>query len=200
MLTETQIRAHERHKKFHADIAAKAAALNKPNPVTQAVAMPQTPPAPPSTSGRIDALERQVADLQEALSAQGALISRLFKESISDTPRLSEITEAVCAHYSISEIEITSQRKKLVTTRPRMIAYYLARKLTGLSLPQIGAKLGGRDHTSVLNGANKIAKEIQSDELLRDDCDLLELKIAEKVLNRETPRGRQVVHKLPVLA
>ncbi len=198
MLTETQIKAIERHKRFKADIAAKAASLNALKPSDGKSKDPA--PVPSSVSKRFDALEREVSDLHEILASQGELIAKLFKESISDTPRFSEILDVVCDHYGISLLEITSQRRSLTATKPRTIAYYLARKLTGLSMPQIGARLGGRDHTTVLSGANRIAKEIQSDDLLRKDIDRLELKIAEKVLNRESPRGQQVVHKLPGLS
>ena len=153
-----------------------------------------------SSSERVDQLERRIQDLEEVIDRQGELLAKLFKDTLSDTPRFNEVVEAVCAFYGITLVQITSARRTASLVKPRQIVCYLARKLTGLSMPQIAKRLGGRDHTTVLHGANKIQDDMKKDDILRDDLDLLELKIAEKVLNREAPRGKQIVHRLPVMA
>ena len=67
------------------------------------------------------------------------------------------------------------------------MTYYLARKLTRLSLPQIAVRLGDRDHTTVYKGFMSVAHNVRKDELLRDDLDVLRSRIAEKVLARTPP-------------
>lgn len=146
---------------------------------------------------KIARLERQILELQEAVSRQAEMIGAVSKETLGDTPRLAEIIDVICDFYGLTTVELTNSQKSARLTVPRKITYYLARKLTGLSMPQIGLRLGDRDHSTIAKGAASIAKAAEANELLRDDIDLLELKIAEKVLNRETLRGQQVVHRLP---
>ena len=203
--TQSQIDANERSKRFHASIAAKAAELNRPKQPLgkEAAKLPAVEKQvhiamPAQASDRIDQLEQKVAELQETLDRHGEIFAKMCRDSLSDTPRFAEIVETVSQFYAVSLVALTSPRRSMVITRPRQIVYYLARKLTGLSLPQIGYRLGKRDHATVRHGIEKITKEMKRDELLRDDIDLLELKIAEKVLNREIPRGQQVIHKLPM--
>lgn len=79
---------------------------------------------------------------------------------------ISGVIEATCKHYSISRIDLLSQRRTFSVMMPRQIAMYLAKTLTTRSLPEIGSKLGGRDHTTILHGVRKI------DRLLKTDSDL----------------------------
>jgi chromosomal replication initiator protein len=193
---------HNAHKARLAAIAEKAAELNRSKQPVFKDAAPKTVekimPAHTSAADKIEQLERRIEELQEALDRHGEILAKMCRDSLSDTPRFTEIVETVSQFYGVSLVALTSPRRSMVITRPRQVVYYLARKLTGLSLPQIGYRLGKRDHTTVMHGIEKITKDMKRDELLRDDVDLLELKVAEKVLNRETPRGQQVVHKLPV--
>lgn len=73
------------------------------------------------------------------------------------------IIDAVAKHYHISSKEMISKKRTREITFPRQIAMYLCRKYTSSSLPQIGRKFGGRDHTTVLHSCDKI------NNLLRDD-------------------------------
>lgn len=150
-----------------------------------------------SYNDRLVALENEIQQLRGSLARQAEMIASLGSNG-SIPPKLSEIIEVVCDYYGLTETQITGPTKFFA--RPRMVVYFLARKLTNLSMPQIGRHLGDRDHSTVQKGAQRIAKLLKVDEVLRDDIDLLELKITEKVLNRESPCGRHVVHKLPVLA
>ena len=78
-------------------------------------------------------------------------------------PTATEIIAVVAASYGVSltDMEGPSRREPLVTAR--QIAMYLIRTLTELSLPKIGKQLGGRDHSTVLHGVNKIIKLIKAD-------------------------------------
>ena len=57
--------------------------------------------------------------------------------------------------------------------RPRQIAMYLAKQLTSRSLPEIGRRFGGRDHTTVMHGVRKIEELMQKDSQIADDLEML---------------------------
>jgi hypothetical protein len=74
-------------------------------------------------------------------------------------PTLAEVCRAVCEHWPISRVDLISQRRTKQCVLPRHVAMYLARTLTACSMPQIGRALGGRDHTTVLNGVRVIERK-----------------------------------------
>ena len=67
-----------------------------------------------------------------------------------------------------------SKRRPAAIVRPRQIAMYLAREMTRKSLPEIGELFGGRDHSTVLHAANKIAAERQQQSELNQQLHVLE--------------------------
>lgn len=69
---------------------------------------------------------------------------------------VDEIQMAVCVHFGISHHELLSSRRELRITRPRQVAMYLAKELTRRSLPEIGRKFGGRDHTTIMHAVRRI--------------------------------------------
>lgn len=80
-----------------------------------------------------------------------------------------EILEAVARHYSITVAQIQSRKRDKSTSLSRQVAMYLIREETSRPLTEIGAELGGRDHSTVLHGCEKIARDIESDPALRRD-------------------------------
>ena len=68
---------------------------------------------------------------------------------------------------------MASTRRARVVARPRQVAMYLAKQLTPRSLPEIGRKFGGRDHTTVMHAVKKIEELIASDNSLAEDVELL---------------------------
>lgn len=68
-----------------------------------------------------------------------------------------QILIAVGKFYVVPRIQIVSHRRKAKIVRPRHVAMYLGREMTELSFPQIGVRLGGRDHTTCFYGAQKIS-------------------------------------------
>ena len=74
-----------------------------------------------------------------------------------------EIIRVVCDYYHVSQLDIISARRTLNVMIPRQIVMYLARELTPMSTPQIGARLGNRDHSTIIHGAKKIERRIASD-------------------------------------
>ncbi|HVD66640.1 MAG TPA: chromosomal replication initiator protein DnaA [Gaiellaceae bacterium] len=76
---------------------------------------------------------------------------------------VERIQETVIERFGISMQELTGERRSQSVVYPRQVAMYLCRELTDSSLPKIGKKFGGRDHTTVIHATSKIAKLIQED-------------------------------------
>lgn len=77
------------------------------------------------------------------------------------------IIASVAAQFGVDEDRLLSRERSREVALPRQVAMYLIRKETTASLPQIGEALGGRDHTTVMYGCEKIANVIETDETLR---------------------------------
>ena len=78
-------------------------------------------------------------------------------------PTVSEVMFAVCRHYRLPRIEMVSMRRAREVARPRQVAMYLSKRLTPLSLPNIGKIFGDRDHTTVIHACRQIEKLMLSD-------------------------------------
>ncbi len=76
---------------------------------------------------------------------------------------IDEIQRAVSAHYDLKPVDLVSARRAVVVARPRQIAMYLAKRLTTRSLPEIGRKFGGRDHSTVIHAVRRIEELRGSD-------------------------------------
>jgi chromosomal replication initiator protein len=86
---------------------------------------------------------------------------------------IDEIQRRVAEHFNIRLGEMTSDRRARAVARPRQVAMYLAKQLTTRSLPEIGRKFGGRDHTTVMHAVRKIEELKASDPMLAEDVELL---------------------------
>ncbi len=84
-----------------------------------------------------------------------------------------EIQKKVAAHFNVRISDMHSVRRLRTVVRPRQVAMYLTKMLTPLSLPEIGRKFGGRDHTTVLHAVKKVEELISKDLGLQEDIDLL---------------------------
>jgi chromosomal replication initiator protein len=87
-----------------------------------------------------------------------------------DKLTVEHVFDAVCQYYNVSNDDLVGASRKKTIAYPRQMAMYLARTETNASLPQIGEKLGNRDHTTVLYGYEKIATLIDADSTIRRDC------------------------------
>jgi chromosomal replication initiator protein len=76
---------------------------------------------------------------------------------------IDEIQTQVAEHYRIRKAEMTSARRAREVARPRQVAMYLSKQLTPKSLPDIGRRFGGRDHTTVIHAVRQIEKLRASD-------------------------------------
>ncbi|HEX3538588.1 MAG TPA: chromosomal replication initiator protein DnaA [Stellaceae bacterium] len=86
---------------------------------------------------------------------------------------IDEIQKKVAEHFNIKMAEMTSARRARAVARPRQVAMYLAKQLTARSLPEIGRKFGGRDHTTVMHACKKIEELTETDRALAEDVELL---------------------------
>jgi chromosomal replication initiator protein len=91
------------------------------------------------------------------------VLKDLFPEGRTTPITIEQIQAAVCDSFGLSLNELKSDKRSQAIVYPRQIAMYLARELTDLSLPKIGAKFGGRDHTTVIHATTKIARVMQQD-------------------------------------
>ena len=93
---------------------------------------------------------------------------------------IDDIQKKVAEHFKIRLSEMSSPRRARAVARPRQIAMYLCKQLTQCSLPEIGRKFGGRDHTTVLHGVNKIEQLRAEDKALDEDIGLIRRAIEEQ--------------------
>ncbi|HHN72746.1 MAG TPA: chromosomal replication initiator protein DnaA [Thermopetrobacter sp.] len=91
----------------------------------------------------------------------------------SQPVRIEDILRIVGRHYNVPKADLLSPRRARSIVLPRQIGMYLAKKLTSRSLPEIGRRFGGRDHSTVLHAVRKIERVIKEDEKLRRDVELL---------------------------
>jgi chromosomal replication initiator protein len=86
---------------------------------------------------------------------------------------IEEIQKKVAEHYNIKLVEMSSARRSRTVARPRQVAMYLAKQLTSRSLPEIGRKFGGRDHTTVMHAVKKVDELREIDQNFAEDVELL---------------------------
>ena len=86
---------------------------------------------------------------------------------------IEEIQKRVAEHFNIRLSEMYSSRRARAVARPRQIAMYLAKQLTARSLPEIGRKFGGRDHTTVMHAVRKVEELKATDNGFSEDVELL---------------------------
>ncbi len=86
---------------------------------------------------------------------------------------IEEIQKRVAEHFNIRTSDMHSARRARSVARPRQVAMYLAKQLTSRSLPEIGRKFGGRDHTTVMHAVRKVDELREQDSSFAEDVDLL---------------------------
>jgi len=104
----------------------------------------------------------------------------LAQECLNDILRASdrkvtieEIQRKVAEHYNVRLSDMIGPKRMRTIARPRQVAMYLAKHLTTRSLPEIGRRFGGRDHTTIMHGIRKIEELMGGDSQLAEDIGLL---------------------------
>lgn len=132
-----------------------------------------------STNVRV--LEGALTRLFAFASLVGRSITQeMTQEVLSDILRASdrkitveEIQRRVSEHYNIRLSDMLGPKRLRTFARPRQVAMYLAKQLTSRSLPEIGRRFGGRDHTTVMHGVKRIEELMQNDSQIADDLEML---------------------------
>ncbi|MEM6387061.1 MAG: chromosomal replication initiator protein DnaA [Pseudomonadota bacterium] len=119
------------------------------------------------------------------LFAFGSLVGReitmeLTQDCLADVIRHSDrkitveqIQRKVSEHYNIRLSDLIGPKRVRNFARPRQVAMYLSKQMTTRSLPEIGRRFGGRDHTTVMHGVRKIEELMQQDSQIADDLEML---------------------------
>jgi chromosomal replication initiator protein len=93
--------------------------------------------------------------------------------------KIEDIQRVVARQYNVSRGDLLSSRRTANVVRPRQVAMYLAKTLTLRSLPEIGRRFGGRDHTTVLHAVRKIEGLVGNDNALADEIEVLKRQLQE---------------------
>jgi chromosomal replication initiator protein len=111
-------------------------------------------------------------NLDEAQSILRPHLSVTEKKVTVDT-----IQRTVAEHYALKKEDMLSERRARAVARPRQVAMWLAKQITTRSLPDIGRRFGGRDHTTVLHAVRRIDQLKEEDAVLARDVDVLLRKL-----------------------
>jgi chromosomal replication initiator protein len=103
----------------------------------------------------------------------GSLYPRAPRAGHARPRTIAEIQSATCAHFGLTPEELLSSTRTPRIAWPRQLAMYLARALTGASLPAIGREFGGRDHTTVLHACRRASKRLASGDGTREAVEKL---------------------------
>ena len=114
-------------------------------------------------------------DINITLAAEALKDIISHNESRQITPEL--IIDIVAEHYSITIQDLKSGKRSSNIAIPRQIAMYLCREMTDVPLKAIGSILGGRDHSTVSYGIEKVADDVKTDEALCNTIDIIKKKI-----------------------
>lgn len=130
------------------------------------------------------ALNRVIAHVQLTNSELNVETANIALQDLVARPAsslsLDEVFHVIASYYRLTIADLTGRSRSKEIVRPRQVAMYLAREELQATLPQIGEALGGRDHTTVMYGVNKISRAAEQDDGLRRDL----MTIREKLYNR----------------
>jgi len=118
-------------------------------------------------------LFRQTFEPQIPIERIDEILGHIYRTGEPKRVRIEDIQRIVARHYIVSKTELLSNRRTRTIVKPRQIAMYLAKVMTPRSLPEIGRRFGGRDHTTVLHAVRKIEDLSGSDNTLAQELELL---------------------------
>jgi len=120
-----------------------------------------------SPGDMLSALSR-VSTVSEELTPTD--LKEMLEPGNSSRPRMATIVAAVARHYRLSPDDLRGRSRRRTVAMARSMAMYLCRQLGGSHLHLIGKYLGGRDHTTVLHGCQKIRELLETDATVRAEC------------------------------
>lgn len=154
---------HARHKAFHAAIARRAAELApKIAPTTKII--PNSPYGIPKIA----------PPAARPIREEHHWHKMWFYNLVTDLPKMEgpkasvrDVQIAVCREFDVLFSDMIGHVRTAKLALPRQIAFFISKKITGRSLPELGRRFGGRDHTTVLHSVRKIERLIASDEAFK---------------------------------
>jgi len=114
----------------------------------------------------------RLPDLKDVKNILNTYLSTPYRKTSSQA-----ILKAVADFYNISSADLVKRSRKKEVVRPRQVAMFLLRDETKLSFPEIGQKLGGRDHSTVIHACEKIRSESSIDEPLKQELILIKERV-----------------------
>ena len=111
-------------------------------------------------------------EIKEVKNILNSYLSTPYKKTSPQT-----ILKSVAEFYSISLADLVKRSRRKEIVKPRQIAMFLLREETKLSFPEIGEKLGGRDHSTVIHACDKIKNEVSVDEPLKQELVLIKERV-----------------------
>ena len=118
-------------------------------------------------------LFRQSFEPQLNIERIDEILGHIYRSGEPKRVRIEDIQRIVARHYNVSKTELLSDRRTRTIVKPRQVAMYLSKVMTPRSLPEIGRRFGGRDHTTVLHAVRKIEDLSGSDNTLAQELELL---------------------------
>jgi len=173
----------------HPDLETRVAILKRKAEIEQ-MALGDDVALAIATAIRSNVRELEGALLQ--LSARSSITGRsidkefadeVLKDLVSATPQgfsIESIQREVATYFDIKLHDLRGPKRIQSVARPRMIAMYLARKLTGSSFPEIGGHFGGKDHSTVISAVKKIERLVAEDANLRSVVTTLESHLRQR--------------------
>lgn len=150
--------------------------LNVPADVLQYIAENASRCARGLEGGLVSVLSRAQNGVITLEMARSALRNQVSAEE-NRIVRVHDIIKSVSDFYQVSKADLFSARRHRSIVRPRQIGMYLAKMLTSRSLPEIGRRFGGRDHTTVLHAVRKIDDLLKNDPILAEEVARLKREI-----------------------
>ncbi|RUU56689.1 chromosomal replication initiator protein DnaA [Mesorhizobium sp. M2C.T.Ca.TU.002.02.1.1] len=118
-------------------------------------------------------LFRQSFEPQITIDRIDEILGHIYRSGEPKRVRIEDIQRIVARHYNVSKTELLSNRRTRTIVKPRQVAMYLSKVMTPRSLPEIGRRFGGRDHTTVLHAVRKIEDLSGADNTLAQELELL---------------------------
>jgi len=119
----------------------------------------------------------QLTNQPVTMKAAIDMVSAIVGGSEPRRVRIDDILRAITSQYSVSRGDLLSSRRTRSIVRPRQIGMYLSKQLTSRSLPEIGRRFGGRDHTTVIHAIRKIEELMNQDPNMRDEIESLKKEL-----------------------
>ena len=160
-------------KQRYAAAVREDAALSIPEDILSHVAQSVTGSGRELEGAFNQVLFRQSFEPEMSIEWVDELLGNIYRTGEPKRVRIEDIQRIVARHYNVSKTELLSNRRTRTIVKPRQVAMYLAKVMTPRSLPEIGRRFGGRDHTTVLHAVRKIEGLSGADNTMAQEIELL---------------------------